>query len=79
MTIEAIEVTMTGKQEIEKLAYQLWEQEGKPEGRALHHYFTAERMLHQQQTRLPSSPTPNKGGSGPVGRSRRLRSSQQPR
>ncbi len=40
---------MPTKEEIEKLAYRLWEEEGMPEGRAVAHYFEAERLLLERE------------------------------
>jgi hypothetical protein len=33
--------------DIEKLAYQLWEREGHPEGHALHFWLKAEKLLSE--------------------------------
>ena len=35
-------------QEIEKLAYRLWEREGRPPGRAMANWLKAERMLSDE-------------------------------
>jgi hypothetical protein len=35
--------------EIATVARQLWEQEGKPEGKSEEHWFRAEALVHQQQ------------------------------
>lgn len=40
---------MPTKEEIEKLAYRLWEEEGMPEGRAVAHYLEAERLLLERE------------------------------
>ncbi|MBI4298573.1 MAG: DUF2934 domain-containing protein [Chloroflexi bacterium] len=40
---------MTTEQEIKKLAYDLWEHEGWPEGKHLHHYFTAKQILEDRE------------------------------
>ena len=40
---------MPSKEETEKLAYHLWEQEGRPKGRELRHYYEAERILKERQ------------------------------
>ena len=36
-------------------AYDLWEKEGRPDGRDWAHWFEAERMLTQQQRMAPAS------------------------
>lgn len=36
---------MPSQQDIERLAYQLWERDGRPEGNHLAHYYEAERVL----------------------------------
>ena len=41
-------------EQIAALAYCIWEQEGRPEGRDLEHWRTAEAQL--RQTRVPSGP-----------------------
>ena len=35
---------MPGDGKIKEIAYELWEREGKPEGRDLEHYFQAEKL-----------------------------------
>jgi len=40
--------TTVSQAEIEKLAYELWEQEGRPHGRDLVHYQEAERLLRER-------------------------------
>ncbi len=41
---------MPTKQEIERLAYFLWEQEGRPDGRDVFHYAEAERVLKERSS-----------------------------
>lgn len=41
-------------QAISARAYELWEKEGRPDGRDLAHWLEAERILQQQ---APSAPT----------------------
>jgi hypothetical protein len=36
------------EQRLQLLAYQLWEQEGRPEGRHLEHWHEAKRRLHAE-------------------------------
>ncbi|MBI4202771.1 MAG: DUF2934 domain-containing protein [Chloroflexi bacterium] len=38
------------------VAYRLWEEEGRPEGRQLDHYFTALALWEKDQERLEDSP-----------------------
>jgi hypothetical protein len=40
---------MEREEEIRQIAYQLWEEAGCPQGRALEHYFKAEAILNFQQ------------------------------
>lgn len=47
--------------EIATLAYRLWEQEGRPEGRDLDHWLTA-----REQLRRGNAPATNTGGQLPV-------------
>jgi hypothetical protein len=39
---------MVTREEIEKLAYSLWEQDGCPEGKDVSHYYEAERLLRER-------------------------------
>jgi hypothetical protein len=41
---------MCTKEEIEKLAYYIWEKEGKPQGKALQNYLLAEQILLNLET-----------------------------
>ena len=47
----------TTKEEIEKLAYQLWEKDGRPQGLALKHYYEAERIIRERQL-AQTAPSP---------------------
>lgn len=47
---------MPTKQDIERLAYEIWEREGRPEGKALDNYLEAERALQRQD--VPSKAAP---------------------
>jgi hypothetical protein len=40
---------MPTEEKIKKLAYTLWEQEGRPEGRDTHYYLTAKQRLEEQE------------------------------
>lgn len=57
---------MEREEEIRQVAYQLWEEEGCPQGRALEFYFKAEAILNFQQQHglVASSPS---GVRTPVG------------
>lgn len=41
---------MPTREDIEKLAYYLWEKEGKPEGRDQYYYYEAERQLKERES-----------------------------
>ena len=52
---------MATEEEIKKLAHEIWEQEGRPEGKDIEHYFHAKKLLdEQEETRVielgPASP-----------------------
>lgn len=40
---------MPTEEQIRDLAYRIWEQEGKPEGKHLEHYFRARQILEDQE------------------------------
>lgn len=40
---------MVTEEKIKELAYGLWEKEGRPEGKDAEHYFTAKKMLEEQE------------------------------
>jgi hypothetical protein len=44
------------QQDIGTRAYELWEKEGRPNGRDLAHWLEAERMLRQQATAPVAAP-----------------------
>ena len=61
---------MANKHEIERLAYELWERDGKPAGNELAHYYQAERALSggPKATRTPArktAPAPKASASKP--------------
>lgn len=64
---------MPTKEEIEKLAYYLWEQEGRPAGRDVANYYEAERILREreQQAASQSAPSGNAGRRASTGSRRR--------
>jgi hypothetical protein len=53
---------MANEDEIKKLAYKIWEEAGKPEGKDIEHYFRAAKILEEQETTNPillgASPRP---------------------
>lgn len=40
---------MPTEEQIKELAYQLWEQEGRPDGKDWEHYFKAKRILEERE------------------------------
>jgi hypothetical protein len=40
---------MATEEQIKNLAYAIWEQEGRPEGKHLEHYFRAKQILEEQE------------------------------
>ncbi len=50
---------MPTKEEIEKLAYYLWEQEGRPAGRDVANYYEAERILREREQQAASQAAPS--------------------
>lgn len=40
---------MPTEEKIKELAYTLWEQEGRPEGRDTHHYLSAKQILDEEE------------------------------
>lgn len=49
---------MDREEEIRRLGYHLWEQEGRPEGRALQHWLAAEEQWNREHASLSSSEPP---------------------
>ena len=47
--------SLTEHEEIENLAYRLYEDEGKPEGRADEHWARAEQFVHAEHLAIASS------------------------
>ena len=41
---------MVTEEQIRELAYAIWEQEGRPEGKDLEYYFRAKQMLEERET-----------------------------
>ena len=46
---------MVDEHQVINLAYKLWEEEGRPEGKHLDQYFSARRMLEDQETKKSPS------------------------
>jgi hypothetical protein len=44
---------MATEEEIKKLAYKIWEDEGKPEGKDIEHYLRAAKILEEQEAANP--------------------------
>jgi len=49
---------MDRETEIRQIAYQLWEKEGRPQGRDLEHYFKAEAIYKQRHGAVASRSRP---------------------
>jgi hypothetical protein len=47
---------MAMEEQIRELAYFIWENEGRPEGKDQEHYFRAERMLTEQEAVRGTAP-----------------------
>jgi hypothetical protein len=41
---------MPTEEQIKSLAYDIWEQEGRPEGKDIEHYFRAKQILEDQES-----------------------------
>jgi hypothetical protein len=62
---------MATEEEIKKLAHEIWEQEGRPEGKDIEHYFRAKKLLEEQEEAriielAPASPIPQLAPQSPV-------------
>ena len=62
---------MATEEEIKKIAHEIWEQEGRPEGKGVEHYFRAERLLQERQVGQiielgPTSPIPQLAPQPPI-------------
>jgi hypothetical protein len=44
---------MASEEQIKELAYAIWEQEGRPEGKDLDYYFRAKQMLEEREAASP--------------------------
>lgn len=64
---------MERENEIRAIAYQVWEGEGRPEGRGLDHWLKAEAIWEARQRKqasVPQSPLPGQSPRGPKRRSK---------
>lgn len=62
---------MATEEEIKKLAHEIWEKEGCPEGKALEHYFRAKQILEEQEASHvielgPPQPVPQLAPQPPI-------------
>ena len=48
---------------IRQIAYELWEQDGQPEGRELEHYFRAEQLVDSRSSKSGASSKSKATGS----------------
>ncbi len=51
---------MATEEKIRELAYAIWEQEGRPNGKDVEHYFRAKQIIEQQEAAVlltPPSPS----------------------
>jgi hypothetical protein len=49
---------MVTEEQIRELAYAIWEQEGRPEGKDLEYYFRAKQMLEEREAASSPSKEP---------------------
>jgi len=68
---------MPAEEQIRELAYQMWEQEGRPEGRDVEHYFAAKQMLEEQEAAQAQASRP--WTSSPAPATTRRRSTRSPK
>jgi len=75
---------MATEDQIKELAHTIWEQEGRPEGKDMEHYFHAKKVLEQEEAAhaielapsppiaelAPPPPTVQSGKAQPTKRSR---------
>lgn len=62
-------MSSSNEQEIAKRAYALWEREGRPDGRSVEHWLTAERELNASMS--PEAPI-DADGASPAGQKKRV-------
>ncbi|UYB53001.1 DUF2934 domain-containing protein [Xanthomonas sp. AM6] len=56
----------TRKRRIEQLAHEIWEAEGRPDGRAARHWAMAERLVDAEAHAAPQDQPLSPAGNGPA-------------
>ena len=56
---------MATEQQIKELAYAIWEEEGRPEGKDVEHYFRARQILEERQASSLIQLTPSPKSKSP--------------
>jgi hypothetical protein len=56
---------MATEQQIKELAYAIWEEEGRPEGKDVEHYFRAQQILEERQASSLIESTPSATSKSP--------------
>lgn len=51
---------MVAEQKVRELAYQLWEQAGRPDGNDLEHYYEAQAAIVRDEHEAPASSSSSK-------------------
>lgn len=69
-------MSSANEQEIAKRAYAIWEREGRPHGRNVEHWLTAERELNAGMSREASIDT---DGASPAGQKKRTAAAPNPK
>ena len=64
---------MPTEEQIKEQAYQMWEQEGRPEGKDVEHYFAAKQMLEEQEAAQARASRPWATSPAPAARRRSSR------
>ncbi|MBI2846316.1 MAG: DUF2934 domain-containing protein [Chloroflexi bacterium] len=70
---------MNKEEETKKVAYFIWENEGRPRGKDVEHYFKAEHIIAEREAtqiaQLPREPQASKAPTVPTRRGTRKRKS----
>ncbi len=63
---------MATEEQIKDLAHSIWEQEGRPEGKHMDHYFRAKQILEEREAAhvIQLAPPPPAAALPPPGKSR---------
>ena len=61
---------MPTEEQIKELAYQMWEQQGRPEGKDVEHYYAAKQMLEEQEAARARASRPRATPPAPAARRR---------